>query len=79
MSNFENKSLIPVANTSELGLGVGRRTIGRRIENPPDGFPKVLRINGRLYVRRRELEQYKAQLISDAISMSVERLPLRNT
>ena len=44
----ETECLIPVANVEEIGLGVGRRTIGRRIKNPPPGFPAVMKINGRL-------------------------------
>jgi hypothetical protein len=68
MSHIENESRVPLADTAEVGLGVGRRTIGRRVKNPPDGFPTVLRINGRLYVRRSELEAYKAKLIAEAIA-----------
>jgi hypothetical protein len=67
MSNAENETLVPVADTAAIGLGVGRRTIGRRVMNPPPGFPTVLRINKRLYVRRSELEAYKAQLIAAAL------------
>ena len=68
MTKVENESLVPVADTEGLGLGVGRRTIGRLIKNPPPGFPAVLRINGRLYVCRSELEEYKAHLIAGAMS-----------
>jgi hypothetical protein len=63
MSTVENESLVPVA---DAGFGVGRRTIGRRIKNPPPGFPTVLRINGRLYFRRSELEKYRAQMLAEA-------------
>jgi hypothetical protein len=56
MSTIATESLVPLADTDEVGLGIGRRTIGRRVKNPPPGFPTVLRINGRLYVRRSELE-----------------------
>jgi hypothetical protein len=66
MSTTENETLIPLADTEAVGLGIGRRTIGRRIKNPPPGFPTVLRINGRLYVRRSELNAYKARLIAEA-------------
>lgn len=66
MSNIESETLVPLADTAEVGLGVGRRTLGRRVKNPPPGFPTVLRINSRLYVRRSELEAYKARLIADA-------------
>ena len=60
--------LVPLADPAEVGLGVGRRTIGRKVKNPPPGFPTVLRINGRLYVRRSELEAYKARLIAEALA-----------
>jgi hypothetical protein len=63
----ETETLVPLADTAEVGLGVGRRTLGRRIKNPPPGFPTVLRINNRLYVRRSELEAYKARLIAEAV------------
>lgn len=66
MSNVENKSLVPVADADKLGFGVGRRTIGRRIKNPPPGFPRVLQINSRLYFRRSELEKYRAQMLAEA-------------
>ena len=34
------------------------------MKNPPPGFPAVMKINGRLYVRRSELEDYKRALIT---------------
>ncbi len=68
MSNVESESLIPVANVAEVGLGVGRRSLGRRIKNPPEGFPTVLRINKRLYMRRTEIEAYKQKLIAEALA-----------
>ena len=43
--------------------------LGERIKNPPPGFPSVLRINNRLYVRRSELERYKERLIAEAIAL----------
>jgi len=67
MLNSETETLVPLADTAAVGLGVGRRTIGRRVKKPPEGFPAVLRINGRLYVRRAELEAYKARLIAEAV------------
>jgi hypothetical protein len=66
MLNSETESLVPVADADKLGFGVGRRTIGRRIKNPPPGFPTVLRINSRLYFRRSELEKYRAQMLAEA-------------
>ena len=44
------------------GKSGGRRAIGRRIKNNPD-FPKVYRINGRLYVRESDWESYKRVLL----------------
>lgn len=66
MSNAESETLVPLADTDAVGLGIGRRSLGRRVKNPPPGFPTVLRINGRLYVRRSELESYKMRLIAEA-------------
>jgi len=64
---IKHESLVPLADADDVGLGIGRRTIGRRVKNPPDGFPTVLRINSRLYVPRSELETYKQKLITGAI------------
>jgi hypothetical protein len=63
---LDTETLVPLADAAGIGLGVGRRTLGRRIKSPPPGFPTVLRINNRLYVRRSELEAYKSRLISEA-------------
>jgi hypothetical protein len=68
MSIEEVETLIPAADTAAVGLGVGRRTIGRKLKNPPEGFPTPLRINRRLYFRRSELESYKKKLISEALA-----------
>lgn len=67
MSNSQNETLIPVADYTAIGLGVGRRSLGRRIKNPPAGFPTAIKINGRLYFRRSEIESYKAKLIAEAV------------
>ena len=61
------ETLIPLADADRVGLGVSRRTIGRIIKEPPADFPRVLRIKGRLYVCRSELETYKQKLITGAI------------
>ena len=66
MSTPENETLVPLADSDGVGLGIGRRTLGRRVKNPPPGFPTVLRINSRLYVRRSELEAYKSRLIAES-------------
>ena len=68
MSATESETLVPLADTDGIGLGIGRRTLGRRVKNPPPGFPAVLRINSRLYVRRSELEAYKTRLIAEAMT-----------
>jgi hypothetical protein len=44
------------------GKSGGRRTVGRRIKTDPD-FPQVYRINGRLYVRESDWENYKRVLL----------------
>ena len=67
MLDSESETLVPLADTADVGLGVGRRTLGRRIKNPPPGFPTVMRINKRLYVLRSELEAYKMRLIAEAV------------
>jgi predicted DNA-binding transcriptional regulator AlpA len=65
MSATENEVLIPVANAQAMGLGVGRRSIGRRIKDANSGFPPTIRIGGRLYATKSELDNYKARLIRD--------------
>jgi len=59
--------LIPLAKPEALGLGVGRRSIGRKIKEGT--FPPVLRLSGRLYIRRCDLNDYKARLIAQALAM----------
>jgi hypothetical protein len=39
MSTLENESLVPLADAGAVGLGIGRRSLGRRVKNPPPGFP----------------------------------------
>jgi hypothetical protein len=60
--------LIPASNVEAVGLGIGRRSIGRRIKNPPDGFPAPIKINGRLYFDQDALENYKHGLINGTFS-----------
>ncbi len=59
--------LIPIANPAALGLGVGRRTVGRRMKDDPD-FPTIHRINGRNYVKDDALAAYKQQLIRRSLA-----------
>jgi hypothetical protein len=68
MSISKNETLVPVADADAVGLGVGRRSLARRIANPPPGFPVVIRgHNGRLYMRRSDIEAYKQRLVVDAM------------
>jgi hypothetical protein len=59
----QHLKLIPV---KDAGLGVGRRTIGRRIKNPPQNFPPVIELNKRPYFEETTLESYKAFLLQQA-------------
>jgi len=68
MSHLDFEEFVPAADTDALGLGVGRRSIGRRIKTPPPGFPTPIRLNGRLYFRRSEVEAYKQRLIAEALA-----------
>jgi hypothetical protein len=74
MSNSDDV-LIPLANPEAIGLGVGRRTLGRKIKDPASGFPAAIRINGRLYVRRSELEAFKERLIAEGIRAAADGRP----
>jgi hypothetical protein len=62
MSSEEIERLIPAADAEAVGLGVGRRSIGRYLKNPPPGFPRAVRMNKRLYFKQTELESYKRRL-----------------
>ena len=64
-----SSKLIPVSNAENIGLGVGRRTLGRRMKNPPPGFPPAIRINGRLFFEEDALEAYKRRLIAGDLSI----------
>jgi hypothetical protein len=52
--------LIPLADPKKIDLPFSRRVLGRRIV--VGAFPPVVRINGRLFITRAELEKFKAQL-----------------
>ena len=60
--------LLPIAKAEALGLGVGRRTIGRLIADQNSGFPKPVRINGRLYVLDTEVAAYRQSVIDRALA-----------
>lgn len=36
-----NRTLVPLSRPDLIGLGVGRRTLGRYILNPPDVLPAI--------------------------------------
>lgn len=59
--------LIPLSQPKAVGLGVGRRTLGRRVVEDPE-FPPVVRIKGRLYVEEGRLDEYKRRLIQRGLS-----------
>ncbi|HEY8098314.1 MAG TPA: hypothetical protein VIE65_19815 [Methylobacter sp.] len=54
------------ASTVAAEFDVGRRTIGRRILQDPD-FPRPIRLKGRLYWRRADIDSYKAALLREAM------------
>ena len=39
MSNVEKETLVPLADAAEVGLGVGRRTLGRTNQEPAARLP----------------------------------------
>lgn len=63
-----NRTLVPLSRPDLIGLGVGRRTLGRYILNPPPGFPTPIYQHGRIYFASDELDAYKAQLVATANS-----------
>ena len=66
MTDLPNETLVSAA-TASSELGHGRRTLGRRMADPALGFPPAIRIKGRIYFRRSELERFKADLIRKAL------------
>ena len=69
MADSPNEMLVPAA-TASAELGCGRRTLGRRMADPDSGFPPAIRINGRIYFLRSDLESYKAALISKTLGVA---------
>jgi len=57
------KKLIPLARPDDVGLGIGRRSIGRRIKSDPEFAAIVVVVNGRNYAESDKLEAYKQKLI----------------
>ncbi len=68
MSDTGNDELIPAPKLAKNEFDVDRRTIGRWIKNPSLGFPQPTRINGRLYFRRREIEDWKRTRLRQSIA-----------
>jgi hypothetical protein len=69
-----SKKLVPLAKPEAVGLGIGRRTVGRRIKQDPD-FPRVIVINGRNYVEEDALAAYKEKLIERGLGARPRDLP----
>ncbi len=67
MSATNNDELIPAPKLAKNEFDVDRRTIGRWIRNPALGFPRPVRINGRLYFRRDEIESWKRSRLRQSI------------
>ncbi len=67
---MSDEKLIPVADTEAIGLGVGRRSIGRLIK--AGKFPPTIRLNGRLYVQKSELDAFKSRIISENVFRAAE-------
>lgn len=60
---LQRRNLLPLAKPEALGIGLGRRSIGRKILEDPE-FPPLIRISGRLYVEEALWERYKELLIN---------------
>lgn len=63
--NIATSHLIPLSRPDLVGLGVGRRTLGRYVKNPPPGFPHPIYRNGRIYLLSTELDAYRARLAAE--------------
>ena len=59
---------VPITPDVSAEFGKNSRTIKRWIANPDLGFPRPVRINGRLYVSRRALEAWKAAKLASALN-----------
>ena len=59
--------LVPVTPDVADEFNRNPRTIKRWICDPKIGFPTPIRINNRLYVTRRALEDFKRRLLSAAL------------
>ena len=59
--------LVPVTPDVAGEFDRNPRTIKRWIGDPKIGFPAPIRINSRLYVSRRALEEFKRRLLATAL------------
>ncbi|MGC1864483.1 MAG: hypothetical protein WA733_26015 [Methylocystis sp.] len=73
MIDLPTEIFVPAA-TASAELGCGRRTLGRRMADAPAGFPRAIRINGRIYFLRSDLEAYKAALVRKALGAATPPL-----
>jgi hypothetical protein len=72
----ELDSLVPDAQVCiELG-GISKMTLNRRDNYDPD-FPSLIKVNGRNFRSRRQLEAYKARLLHEAARQKDKRITLR--
>jgi hypothetical protein len=62
--------LIPLAHPKKIGLPFSRRVLGRRIFE--GRFVPVVKINGRLFITRQNLENYKLHLAKFALDSTTE-------
>ena len=59
--------LVPVTPNVAQEFKRNPRTIKRWIADPAFNFPKPVRINGRLYIARSELEGFKQRVLASAL------------
>ena len=72
----ELDSLVPDAQVCiELG-GISKMTLNRR-DNYDPAFPALIKVNGRNFRSRRQLEAYKARLLHEAARQKDKRISLR--
>jgi predicted DNA-binding transcriptional regulator AlpA len=61
---------VPVTPDVAAEFGKNPRTIKRWIEDERLGFPRPVRINGRLYVDRKALEEWKQARVAASLAMA---------
>ena len=73
----ERDGLVPLVPDCALELGRCGRTLKRWLHDPNVHFPPTTRLRGRLYVQRRALNDWKAELFRDGRPGSGEMKPAR--